>query len=269
MSDEQETKPTPTSKGSVLAATLLSLIVPGLGSAYLRAWRSAVTYYGLGLASTAILFVELHPRIASVSRYLVLVGVTAISAAIAAHKLAREGRSERLGAGWITLLALLHVTVVAPLTVTQLMPLTPFRIDAHSMAPTLQVGDYFMARKRRWPFTEIARGDVVLFALDDAARINVKRVVAIGGDLVDACGYDVRVNGVTLDEPYVKHRPRALKQGCVPTRVPPDHIFVLGDNRLASSDSRDHGSVPSGQVVAHAWFVWFAQDRERLGDDVR
>jgi signal peptidase I len=253
-----------------LGPLLLSLAIPGLGAARLREFGVAAKQYALGFALIGILFLELPPRIACVSRYIFCAAVLAIGASYDAFRRAPDVPAEkRLDWRVIAVLAALHVVVVLPVTWLYIAPLSPFQISAHSMSPALQPGDFFMMRKRRWPFDDVARGDVVLFTHPEDPKVYVKRVVAVAGELVDACGYEALVEGQPLAEPYVKYRPRAPTSGCLPVRVPEGQVFVLGDNRASSTDSREHGAVPLHDVVGRAWFIFLASDRDRIGTDIR
>ncbi|MQS14192.1 signal peptidase I [Streptomyces kaniharaensis] len=125
----------------------------------------------------------------------------------------------------------------------------PYNIPTASMSPTLQIGDKVLARKTDGG--SVGRGDVVVFK-DQAwgDELMVKRVVAVGGDTVATTGDDRRltVNGKPVDEPYL-----AAQGPQGPTfsaTVPPGRLFLLGDNRLASLDSRTHLEVDGGTVPA-------------------
>ncbi|MEU1628348.1 signal peptidase I [Streptomyces sp. NPDC020096] len=130
----------------------------------------------------------------------------------------------------------------------------PYTVPTDSMQPTVNPGDRVLAQRIKGD--EVRRGDVVVF--NDPQWGNepmVKRVVGVGGDKIACCDKQGRltVNGVPIDEPYL------LQQGQAPiptTTVPRGQLFVLGDNRQVSMDSRvhladgDHGAVPSGEVAA-------------------
>ncbi|MFI5619275.1 signal peptidase I [Streptomyces sp. NPDC051567] len=144
----------------------------------------------------------------------------------------------------------------------------PYLVPTDSMTPTVRPGDRVLAQ--RIDGAEVRRGDVVVFT--DAQWSGtplLKRVVGVGGDTVACCGADGRltVNGKALDEPYLDGTP----SGGVPAApgtsfevtVPPDTLFLLGDRRAASLDSRAHlretgqGTVPRSAVHARVdALVW-------------
>ncbi|MER6302245.1 signal peptidase I [Kitasatospora sp. NPDC001539] len=132
----------------------------------------------------------------------------------------------------------------------------PYKIPTASMHPTLQAGDTVLARKVGGG--TIGRGDVVVFR-DQAwgGELMVKRVVAVGGDTVatTSAGSDQRltVNGQPVDEPYLAAQGRQGESFSV--TVPQGRLFLLGDNRVGSLDSRTHlevdgGTVPAAEVEA-------------------
>ena len=132
----------------------------------------------------------------------------------------------------------------------------PFRVPSASMAPTLQVGDVILADRSTRGTAE--RGSVVVFDGSDSlgqdgsagGRYWVKRVIAVGGDRVTCCTDDgaITVNGEELDEPY-------LPEGTAPSQVtfdlevPEGRMFVLGDNRDDSTDSRNLLGAPGGGMI--------------------
>ncbi|MFJ7264027.1 signal peptidase I [Streptomyces globosus] len=148
----------------------------------------------------------------------------------------------------------------------------PFTVPTDSMVPTVRPGDRVLAQ--RIDGTEVRRGDVVVFTDTRwADSPMVKRVVGVGGDTVKCCGAGGRLtlNGRELDEPYADlGDPAAAAGGLRPASqtpfevtVPEGNLFLLGDRRSASLDSRAHlqeagqGTVPRsavrGRVDALAW----------------
>ncbi|GAA1516606.1 signal peptidase I [Streptomyces albidochromogenes] len=132
----------------------------------------------------------------------------------------------------------------------------PYTVPTDSMTPSISAGDRVLAQ--RISGGEVRRGDVVIFT--DSVWGNlpmVKRVVGIGGDKVACCGKDGRLtlNGEPLDEPYLANGEPASATPFT-SEVPEGHLFLLGDERRTSVDSRGHiedaakGTVPVGKVDA-------------------
>ncbi|MCX4844876.1 signal peptidase I [Streptomyces sp. NBC_00893] len=132
----------------------------------------------------------------------------------------------------------------------------PYTVPTGSMTPTVNAGDRVLAQ--RIDGSEVHRGDVVVFtdpAWGDMPM--VKRVVGIGGDRIACCGKGGRltVNGKPIDEPYLHAKGLASAENFT-AQVPKGQLFLLGDERTASLDSRVHlkdagqGSVPRDAVQA-------------------
>ncbi|MGW2374900.1 signal peptidase I [Kitasatospora sp. NPDC001683] len=127
----------------------------------------------------------------------------------------------------------------------------PYKIPTASMHPTLQIGDTVLARKTDGG--TIGRGDVVVFREQAwGGELMVKRVVAVGGDTVATTADDHRlvVNGQPVDEPYLATDGRQGESFSV--TVPQGRLFLLGDNRVGSLDSRTHLEADGGTVPATA-----------------
>ncbi|MCX4446543.1 signal peptidase I [Streptomyces sp. NPDC087866] len=132
----------------------------------------------------------------------------------------------------------------------------PYTVPTGSMTPTVNAGAKVLAQ--RVDGSEVRRGDVVVFT-DRAwgAMPMVKRVVGTGGDKIACCGKDGRltVNGIPIDEPYLRASSRASGENFT-AEVPKGKLFLLGDDRTVSLDSRvhledaTHGSVPRDAVEA-------------------
>ncbi len=132
-----------------------------------------------------------------------------------------------------------------------------FYVPSESMAPTLRAGDQVLALKFMYRFAEPDSGDLVVFdSPERGEETTIKRVVGFPGDAIEIRDGVLSVNGEPRREPYVDYR---LNDGNFfgPQTVPEDHIFVLGDNRSNSRDSRSFGTVAdenlSGKVVLRFW----------------
>ncbi|MFD5727205.1 signal peptidase I [Streptomyces sp. NPDC058368] len=147
----------------------------------------------------------------------------------------------------------------------------PYTVPTGSMTPTVEAGDKVLAQ--RVDGSEVRRGDVVVFNDPEWGNTPmVKRVVGVGGDKVACCGKDGRltVNGIPMDEPYLRSPGRASAQDFT-AEVPKGQLFLLGDDRTVSLDSRVHledamhGSVPrdavESRIDAVAWPLGSMIDR--------
>lgn len=128
------------------------------------------------------------------------------------------------------------------------------RVDGYSMEPTLHSGEFVIVNKLAYRVGEIERGDIVVFHYPrNPEQEYIKRVIGMAGDEIQVRNGEVYVNGQLLEETYIK-APPAYQGNWV---VPPDSIFVLGDNRNNSSDSHNWGPVPVEYVIGKAIFVYW------------
>lgn len=139
-----------------------------------------------------------------------------------------------------------------------------FWIPSPSMEPTLTQGDRVLVNKLADSIDDLNRGDVIVFRRPengDGAHVEsdikdlIKRVIGLPGDRIETRAGVVYVNGERLDEGY-------LAQGTTtgemdPVTVPEGHVFVMGDNRGNSHDSRIFGPVPGDNIIGRAFaLVW-------------
>ena len=134
-----------------------------------------------------------------------------------------------------------------------------FYIPSPSMVPTLEVNDRVLVNKLSYRMHDINRGDVVVFERlpeeHSAIRDLIKRVVAIEGDTIESKGNTLYVNDQAVTESYIKTSEIGTP---VPRRtIPPGHVFVMGDNRTNSQDSRVFGPVDEDRIVGRAFVkIW-------------
>ena len=159
-----------------------------------------------------------------------------------------------------TVFTLVVVAALAVLVATLWMPV--LRIYGTSMAPTLPGGSIVVTTKTN----SFAAGDIVAFYYNN--NILVKRVIAQAGDWVDVDqDGNIYVNSVLLEEPYIEEKAFGDTNIELPYQVPEGRIFVVGDNRAVSVDSRNKavGCVASEQVVGKLIFkVWPLSEFEKL-----
>jgi signal peptidase I len=131
------------------------------------------------------------------------------------------------------------------------------KVDSISMVPTLHAHDYVVVNKLAYKLGQPQRGDIIVFKnpipTDPTQIPYIKRVIGLPGDQIHIADGNVYVNGVILTEPYLKV---TTKQGGDWT-VPEGSLFVMGDNRNSSSDSRVWGWVPLGDVIGKAEVIYW------------
>ncbi len=122
------------------------------------------------------------------------------------------------------------------------------------MEPTLQEGQYLIVNRLSYFLDEPERGDIIVLHFpNDRSRDFIKRIIGLPGDTVAISNGEVRVNGVLIDEPYIKD-PSPNNQTWT---VPEESFFVMGDNRRNSSDSRSWSSLPEDDIIGKAWVVYW------------
>jgi signal peptidase I len=155
-----------------------------------------------------------------------------------------------------------------------------FKIPSGSMLETLLIGDHILVNKfiygTKLPFsnkrvlvlTNPQRGDIVVFKYpEDPDRDFIKRVIAVEGDTIEGRNKKVFINGKPIEEPYIQHTDSAVRQIGVEPRdnfgpyiVPKDKMFVMGDNRDQSYDSRYWGYVDKTELRGKAFIIYWSWD---------
>jgi signal peptidase I len=165
-----------------------------------------------------------------------------------------ERQRKKRRAGFTELCLTILVAFVLVFGVVRPFVLEAFRIPSESMVPTLEVGDRVLANKFIYRLTEPERGDVVVFESvgegDDQKLI--KRVVGVVGDEIEVRNGTLLVNGEEQEEPYLNEN-LPFTGSYEPTEVPEEHVFVMGDNRGNSADSRVFGPLPVENIEGEAF----------------
>lgn len=168
-----------------------------------------------------------------------------------------------------------------------------FQVEGSSMNPTFEHEWYVLVNKSlyweinldtvskfipfvdpgddptRYLFRGPKRGDVVVFRSptvpeDAPERDFIKRIIGLPGETIEVHDCTVFIDGLPLDEPYIDERPRYTHE---PETIPPDHYFVLGDNRNNSSDSKNWGPLPKENLIGQAWLIYWPRSAFGLVDN--
>ena len=149
-----------------------------------------------------------------------------------------------------------------------------FKIPSSSMEPTLLVGDYLLVNKFiygvRIPYSDMKffeykkpkRGDIIVFVFPkDRKKDFIKRVVGTGGEKVTIIHNKIYIDDKLIDDPWGHFTmPRSSIEDYGPIKVPEGSLFVMGDNRDNSQDSRFWGFVKTNEVKGKAFIVYFSLD---------
>ena len=179
------------------------------------------------------------------------------------HHYAKTGGHARSALAFILEFLLIFVVALALIFPLRSFVVEYYYIPSGSMEDTLQINDRILSEKVSYYFGEPQQGQIVTFngTKEEEGQMLIKRVIAVGGQTVDLRDGAVYVDGVKLNEPYTEGKPSyplSNSNGVsYPYKVPDGEIWVMGDNRTNSLDSRVFGSVPVDNVTGHAfWRYW-------------
>ncbi len=265
-----------------LWAAFLSLMIPGVGQLYNARFKRAAMFYGVYAVLAVALFTGLLGRTflalaVVVVAILAFRGGAAVLAAIEPGVTGSETR--RWFSTWYGSVAVLAVLFLGQTFVlAQVQRLKTFYIPSSAMEATIQPGDRLVAALDAFTDRDPQRGELVLFdSPEQPGTTLLKRVVAIGGDTVAIRGKQLIIGGVPAVEPWVVHQDdRVFPPSDPPTRqsrrdnlepfeIPAGHIFVLGDNRDFSYDSRYYGLVPRSALKGAPLYLYWSSDLSRIG----
>jgi signal peptidase I len=143
-----------------------------------------------------------------------------------------------------------------------------FYIPSESMVPTLVKNDRVLVNKLSYKLHDVHRGDIVVFTAPPGAATAqvkdlIKRVIGLPGETIEGRNGSIFINNKPLDEPYLP--PDVRSRDFPPEKVPPDRVWVLGDNRQDSRDSTFFKSIPEHSIVGRAFVkIWPLNDLSLL-----
>jgi signal peptidase I len=263
-------------------AALLTVLTPGLGHIYIGQARRGVTLFFLVIIADTLLVFALMGVLARFWMFAISLGLLLglwlyiiIDASTRAYRMSEHPRrSYNTWQVYAAAFLLAWVITAVPFSYATLAKssgqLGYFRATAASMAPTLQTGEYFLADATFYRGRQPSRGEVAVYVHPKQPDLHyIKRIIAVEGDRVAIKGGRAVVNGVAIEEPYVNvGAPDAAFANMVEIRVPPAHVFVLGDNRANSVHRRDtvaHGPVPVTKLIGRVTDIAFSHALNRMG----
>ena len=176
--------------------------------------------------------------------------------------------SKKISAAWKSVIkeyidSFIVAGILATLIITYVA--RSFYIPSESMLPTLKVNDYILVNRFVYKMALPSRGEIIVFhpphVKDPANTDFIKRVVALENDVVEVADGVLYLNGIPQDEPFIKE---PIDADFPAYRVPKGHVFVMGDNRNNSDDSRYWGPLPLENIVGKAFVIFWPVSRMGL-----
>jgi signal peptidase I len=287
-------------------AALLSLLTPGLGQLYCRRPKRAAAWYLVGLVGGIGAYFLVSRGILVPTRAVQWAFFLALAAFYVAVLVDAWLLARRVGSIALTWYTRWYVYLLIPLSLNVAGLFAPekptfetFSMPSASMNPTLVVGDMFTLSTSAYRYSPPQPGDVVVIKKKEGGRRFVKRVVAVGGDRVQMKDGRFYVNGVMVEReslgPYddpgngtgsavltlyretlangrsyriAELSDKEFFDNTPEFLVPPGQLFLMGDNRDSSMDSRapgEFGPIPVEQVIGRAETITDAENKSRIG----
>lgn len=267
-----------------VVALLLSLITPGLGQMYNGQLRRGITLYLAGFLLATILsftgmFFKFYGMILSlviILGFLLFILLDVLFGAIKLKKIALTSYNK-----WYIYLVIFLIStfVIGPLLSGFIRSniVRAYKIPSSGMEPTLLVGDYLIANVQYYKNEKPKRGDIIIFPHPkDASKDFIKRVIASEGEKLEIVHNKIYISDRLIEDPWGYHSDKTLlpKYSQLPERfgpvVVPEHsLFVLGDNRDNSQDSRFWGFVDVTTIKGKAMYIYWSKNKSRIGMNIR
>ena len=272
-------------KRKKIIALLLSIITPGLGQIYNGQLKKGVIFYLAGflliflLAMTGLQY-QFYGAIA-----LVLIAICwrlfIISDALFVAIKIKERTLRPYNKWFIYLLIAIFANVASLFTndivKTTVLGVKAYKIPSGTMEPSLLVGDHIVVNLKYFKTNRPQRGDVIVFKYPlDPNKDFIKRVIGIGGDRIEIKEKKVYINGQLFSDPHAHYQegnPSSpfiqFRDNLGPIVVPKNALFVMGDNRDRSYDSRFWGVVNLADVKGRVMYIYWSKNKNRIGLEVR
>ncbi|MGC0772323.1 MAG: signal peptidase I [Candidatus Acidiferrum sp.] len=280
-------KPRPSRAARAAIATLISLVLPGMGQLYVQRVLRGVVIALLDVAINALatemrLFMTFRGMIAAISLGILWRLWVAADSFYVAWRFDRRIAPRRNPREMIPAIMIVFLLVGYPVPSyfgkRLLGSFRAYRVPSRSMCPTICVGDRIVVATDAYRGRTPQRGDLIAFHFHEGETVYLKRVIGTQGDrVIFGPETPISVNGNKLQLPHAcggqRNEQSDLVKGIPPgsLTVPPASFFVIGDNLGDSYDSRidDFGFVTPSQLVGRPAFIYWSPDRSRIGCKLR
>jgi signal peptidase I len=267
-------------------ALLLSIITPGLGQIYNGQLGKAIILYLVGLLLLIILsftglFSSFRGMIFCLAISIVIFLCILLDALHSAIKLKLITLKPYNKWYLYIIIFLIHIFVIFPLAesilIDRIALVKAYRTPSNAMEPTLLLGDHLIAGMQYYKNKMPERGDVIIFpSPEDPSKDFIKRVIGLEGEKIEIKDKSVFINDNQIEDPWSVHtdlivlpKDASSRDNYGPVIVPKGYIFVLGDNRDNSFDSRFLGFIDTAQIKGKPLFVYWAKDKKRIGTEIK
>jgi signal peptidase I len=268
-------------KRKPIFALILSLLTPGLGQIYNGQFRKGISYL-VGFYLVYIVFSFLLLTFYGMIFYLMITMGFFLFIVIDALRGANKLKAITLKPfnKWFIYLIIFLISNVA---IRPLLGWTirnhivrPYKIPSSGMSPALLVGDRLIANMRIYNSQKLQRGDIVIFEFPkDPSKDFIKRVIGMEGEKVEILKNKIYINDKLLDDPWGyfedsgSSKDFPVVEQFRPVFVPKNSLFVLGDNRNNSQDSRFFGFINVEKVKGKALYLYWAKNKSRIGMELK
>ena len=263
---------------------LLTVLTPGLGHIYIGQARRGIAVFILVLVADTLLIFAMMGVLARFWMFAVslalLLGLwlfILVDAILRAYRMRdyphqRYNRWTIYAGAFVLACAVFAAPCIYAVHAKASGQLLWMNADAPSMEPTLRAGEYFLADASYYRSRHPSRGEVAVYLHPNSKQADlhdIKRIVAVEGDRIAIKRGRAIVNGMAVEEPYLDAGAAEGRFANMPEiRVPAGHVYVLGDNRAHSVDSRDtvaHGTVPLVNLIGRVTDIAISRHLARLG----
>jgi signal peptidase I len=263
-------------KRKPILALILSLLTPGLGQVYNGQFKKGISYL-VGFYLVYLVFSFLLLTFHGMIFYLIVTMGFFFFIVIGAFRRANKLKAITLKPfnKWYIYLMIFLLSNVAVLPLLQWTVRNniarAYKIPSSGMAPALLVGDRLIADMRSYKSQQLQRGDIIIFEFPkDPSKDFIKRVIGMKGEKVEIVKNKIYIDEKLLDDPWGYFMmPRSSIEDYGPIRVPEGSLFVMGDNRDNSQDSRYWGFVKVEKVKGKALYLYWAKNKSRIGMELK
>lgn len=262
-------------------AVLLSLLVTGLGHIYTgRAKKGLILYLSQALVLVSILTIVV--LFTNIFTYLIalLIGILYILyCAVDAYRSAKIYKFtynlKRYNRWYLYIVIFVLANLVIQPATSNLIKensVKAYKIPSGAMLPTILIGDHILVNHFLYKTSDPERGDIIVFEFPKDPKVDyIKRIIAAGGDSIELRNKKLFINGIEQIETYTEHvtsvimeRESSPRDNFGPVTVPDDTVFVMGDNRDNSYDSRFWGFVEMEKIRGKAISLYWSWDKENM-----